>query len=206
MSDNHGGPGVREYALLLARFLRSPRTVGAVAPSSRALARAMVAHLDAGNSPASARIVELGPGTGSFTSEIVKRLGPDSRFLALDIDPAFVDDIRRRWPQVDCRCASAADLDRLARDAGMWPVDHVISGLPFVSLPPATTRQVLEAIAAALRAGGTFTTFQYVHGYRFPTAVAFRRLCESLIGPAAAPQRVLPNLPPAYVLRWKRGG
>ena len=54
--------------LFLRQFVQSPRTVGAVLPSSPALARAMLAPIDF----ASARtIVEFGPGTGAFTREIV---------------------------------------------------------------------------------------------------------------------------------------
>ena len=86
MRDAANGTGLREHMLLFSRFLRSPRTVGAVTASSRALAEAMVG----GSRPdGRSRVVELGPGTGAFTSAIVERLGPDTRFLAIDIDPAF---------------------------------------------------------------------------------------------------------------------
>ena len=57
----------------------------------------------------------------------------------------------------------------------MLPVDHIVSGLPFVSLPQAMTQRMLASISNTLRPGGTFTTFQYLHGYRLPSAVAFRR-------------------------------
>src|SRR6187399_3728628 len=104
MSESSNGTSLREHALLFSRFLRSPRTVGAVTASSRALAEAMVDGLDL-EKPGC--IVELGPGTGAFTSAIVERLGPETRFLALDIEPAFVERINARWPAVECVCASA---------------------------------------------------------------------------------------------------
>ena len=81
--------GFRESLLLLRKFLRSPRTVGAVTPSSRALARAMIANLPI-NEPAS--IVELGPGTGAFTGAILDRVGPKARVLAMELEPEFVDE------------------------------------------------------------------------------------------------------------------
>ena len=46
MSRAPSGSGLREHLLLFGRFLRSPREVGAIAPSSRVLARAMVAGLN----------------------------------------------------------------------------------------------------------------------------------------------------------------
>ena len=50
---------------------RDPRLVGAVAPSSRFLARKMLEGLDL---KSGMRIVEFGPGTGSFTGELFHRL------------------------------------------------------------------------------------------------------------------------------------
>ncbi len=99
----------------------------------------------------------------------------------------FVERIRRQWPQVECVCASAAALPALAAERGMTPIDHVVSGLPFASLPGAVTTQILEGLERTLRPGGTFTTFQYVHAYRLPPAVAFRRDINERMGSDACP-------------------
>ena len=77
--------GLREHLLIASKFLRHPRTVGAIAASSRTLAQKMIAKIPA-DRPVT--VVELGPGTGSFTRAIVERLAPGSRFLATD---------HRRW-------------------------------------------------------------------------------------------------------------
>jgi phospholipid N-methyltransferase len=201
MADSSNGTSLREHVLLFSRFLRSPRTVGALTASSRALAETMVEDLDLRRA---GHIVELGPGTGVFTAAIVDRLGPDTRFLAVDIDPEFVRRLRLRWPDIECVCASAAQLDQLTAERGLQPVDHIVSGLPFVSLPLAMTRQILESIGHVLRPGGTFTTFQYLHGYRLPSAVTFRRLMSEKMGGPPHNRLVLRNFPPAVVLTWKK--
>ena len=82
MSNASNGTGLREHVFLFRRFLRSPRTVGALTASSRALAVAMVEGL-ALEQPG--HVVELGPGTGVFTAAIAERLGKDTRFLAVDM-------------------------------------------------------------------------------------------------------------------------
>ncbi len=202
MSDSAPGTSIREHVLLFSRFLKSPRTIGAVTPSSRALAEAMVQGIDL-RQPG--RIVELGPGTGVFTAAIVERLGPATQFLALDIDPTFVARINARWPGVECICGSAERLDRIAADRGLLPVDHIVSGLPFVSLPPAVTLQIIESISSVLRPGGTFTTFQYVLGYRFPSAVAFRREMSFWMHAQPTVRLVVRNMPPVFVLTWTKG-
>ena len=192
---------LRESMLIFSKFLKSPRTVGAVAPSSRALAEMMVSNLPEG---APITVVELGPGTGAFTGAIVDRIGPDARFLAIDIEPDFVDKIRKRWPSVECVCASAEQLERLVSDRAIGPVDHIISGLPFASLPVAMTRQILEGIEHTLRPGGTFTTFQYVHGYGMPPGRLFRQQMTEIMGTPPKRRLVLRNFPPTYILTWTR--
>jgi phospholipid N-methyltransferase len=201
MREATNGTGIREHVLLLSRFLRSPRTVGAVTPSSRAVAEAMVSDLDFSR-PSS--IVELGPGTGALTGPIVERLGPHIDFLAVDIDPAFCEQIQRRWPRVDCVCGSAEQLDAILADRGRPAVDHILSGLPFVSLPVPVTRQILEIVVKVLRPGGTFTTFQYAHAYGMPAGASFRRSMSERMGAEPHVTLVLKNLPPALVLTWRK--
>jgi phosphatidylethanolamine/phosphatidyl-N-methylethanolamine N-methyltransferase len=196
---SHGG--IREHVLLFSRFLRSPRTVGAVTPSSRAVAEAIVSDVDFSKP---SRIVELGPGTGALTAPIVERLGPHIDFLAVDIDPAFCERIQKRWPWVDCVCASAEQLDDIVAERGLMPIDHIVSGLPFASLPEPVTEQILENVVKVLRPGGTFATFQYVHAYGMPAGVAFRRGMSARMGGSPHVRLVVRNFPPALVLTWKK--
>jgi phospholipid N-methyltransferase len=201
MSEVSNGTGIREHLLLFSRFLRNPRTVGALSPSSRALAYDIVNSLDLSGS---ARVVELGPGTGALTGAIVERIGPEGRFFAVDIEPAFVRQIRLRWPDIECVCASAEHLESLLRARDLLPVDHIISGLPFASLPPPMTSRILDGIAKSLRAGGTFTTFQYVHAYGLPAAISFRRKMNAKMRTSPSRSLVIRNVPPAWVLTWHK--
>ena len=61
---------MREQLRFAGQMLRNPRSVGAVAPSSKRLARIMVAAL--GNLEPGSVILELGPGTGAFTRNYAK--------------------------------------------------------------------------------------------------------------------------------------
>ena len=188
------------HLLMLGRFVRSPRTVGAVAPSSRALAAEMVRGLDL-TGPTT--VVELGPGTGVVTSAISAQLGPDAHALAIDIEPKFVAAIARRFPRIEAVCASAADLPALLHARHQFPRRHIISGLPFASLPGEVTTAILDAVAASLRPGGTFTTFQYVNGYPTPLAKSFRRALSARMGSSPERRMVWRNIPPAFVLTWR---
>src|SRR5208283_2978831 len=84
-----------------AHFLRSlvatPRLTGAVAPSGRALARAMAAAVDPGRA---GLVVELGPGTGPVTRALIER-GLDRQRLALvEFDPRFCRILEERFETV----------------------------------------------------------------------------------------------------------
>jgi phospholipid N-methyltransferase len=200
MSDDRQSDS--EWAGHLAFFgalIRNPRAVGAIVPSSASLARRMVRDV----APAS-RVVELGPGTGVITREILARRGDAGSLLAIDVSRAFVDRIRRAWPGIDCVCASAEMLPVLAAERGWSEVDHIVSGLPFATLPSATTQLILDGVHQVLRPGGTFTTFQYVHAYRIPSAAAFRRDMSRRLGCQPSTQLVVRNVPPALVLTWHR--
>jgi phospholipid N-methyltransferase len=201
MSDASQGAGLREHMLMVSRFLRSPSTVGAVSASSRAMARMMVARIPT-DRPVS--VVELGPGTGAFTSAIVHRVAPGSRILAIELEQAFVDRVRKKLPTVDVVLASAVDLEQLVRARQMAPVDHIISGLPFASLPMDMTRRILDGIEHVLRPGGTFTTFQYLHGYGLRPGRTFRRQMSQRMGGPPVRRLVVKNFPLAFILSWTR--
>ncbi|GMV22812.1 MAG: methyltransferase [Acidimicrobiia bacterium] len=193
---------MNEHLAMLGRFVRSPRTVGAVTPSSRALILEMLEGLDL---TGDASIVELGPGTGVVTREIAARLGHDARCLAIELDAGFARALAGRLRGIDVVCGSAAELPNIAREHGYSRIDHIVSGLPFASLPAAVTAQVLDGIAEVLPPGGTFTTFQYVHGFPMPLATTFRRELSARLGTGPERRLVMRNLPPAYVLSWSRG-
>src|SRR6516162_9581643 len=75
-------------------FRRHFRTTGSILPSSRFLARALARPLR-GPRPAS-RILEVGPGTGSVTCEIARRMLAGDRLDAVEINRHFVEVIERR--------------------------------------------------------------------------------------------------------------
>jgi phosphatidylethanolamine/phosphatidyl-N-methylethanolamine N-methyltransferase len=190
-----------DHRLFLSHFRKSPRTVGAIAPSSQRLARAMLDGLDL---DPGVRVVELGPGTGAITREIARRLPAAGICLTIDINPVFSARVAARWPHIESVCDQAERLVEITRQRNLLPIDHIVSGLPFASLPVASARAIVDAIVASLRPGGTFTTFQYAHAYGFPSALGVRRTLTRQMGPRPTRRLVMGNLPPALVLRWRK--
>ncbi|MGH9361397.1 MAG: class I SAM-dependent methyltransferase [Thermoanaerobaculia bacterium] len=202
-NGSNRAPGGVEHLVFLGRFLLHPRTVGAIAPSSRYLARRMVAGIERSEE---LKVVELGPGTGALTGAIAGILPPGGRYLGIERDPVFVRILAQRWPQLECVCDSVESLVSILDERGLLPVDHIVSGLPFASLPSAVTPPILDAIRNCLRPGGTFTTFQYLHAYPLPAARAFRAEMRERFGPPRERGIVVRNLPPCFVLTWRTPG
>jgi phospholipid N-methyltransferase len=143
------------------RFLRAfaahPRQVGAILPTSRYAVRDM---LDLGDVPSAGLVVELGAGTGAQTAEILTRLGPGARLVALEIDPALAQLLEQRLddPRLEVVCDSAEHLEKhLAGERA----DVLVCALPFTSLDPGLRRRILDVLPRVLAPRGVALVIQY---------------------------------------------
>ena len=185
----------RTAALFLRQFVQSPRTVGAVLPSSAALARTMLAPIDF----ATARtIVEFGPGTGAFTREIAARLAPGCRYLGIELNPQFVRELAAAFPRLTFVHGSVADLAQILAAQGIAVIDAIVCGLPWATLPISLQETVFAAIDRALVPGGVFVTFGYLQSLVLPGAWALRRRLRRSFAEVGRSPVVWGNVPPAF--------
>ena len=192
---------MREHLKFVASFVRHPLSVGAVAPSSRFLARRMVE--DMGLEEAQT-VVELGPGTGSFTQAIETRLRPDAFFLALELNPEFATLLASRTSRATVIQDSAEHIARHLEAHGRPQADAIFCGLPWASFPVSLQERIMSAVIDALRPGGRFATFAYIHACWFPTARKFNRWLRSRFPSVSTTRVVWRNLPPAFVYRCRK--
>jgi len=192
---------VSTLARFWREFLAAPGTTGAVAPSSAALARRMVEWIDW---PRAGTVIECGPGNGAFTGEILSRLRPGAAFLAVELNPRFVQDLRRQFPQTEIAEGSIRDLPTLAARAGLGPADAVLSSLPWAAFPAPLQRECLGAIGASLAPGGQFVTFAYNIGRWTAKGRRFRDLLPHYFAAVEESPTAWLNLPPAFVYRCRR--
>ena len=146
-------------------------------------------------------VVELGPGTGSFTRAIQDSIVPSTTFFALEINKEFATNLRLRFPGLTVHHDSADKLPQYLAHHGKSAADCVLSGLPWASLPIAVQEESMTAVVESLSPGGTFTTFAYLHALCLPGARRFRKRLESLFTSVELSPVVWLNLPPAFVYR-----
>jgi phospholipid N-methyltransferase len=210
-----------ECGSLFRECRRHFRSTGALLPSSRFLARALVSELRKPRS--SGRILEVGPGTGSVTAEILRHLKPDDHLDAVEINAQFIALLERRFEKErpfrrrrDQVRLIHAPVEELLGD-GVY--DFIVSGLPLNNFPAAQVREIFQAFTRLLKPGGMLSYYEYVLIRQLKTPFANRRERRRLyrVGRVVGRyirafqfrrQHVLMNVPPAIVrhLRFAPGG
>ena len=200
--------------LFFSEFRRNFRTTGAVLPSGRRLSAALARFVREGDGQRPRRILEVGPGTGAVTRQIVAALRPDDRLDLVELNDSFVECLRQRFRR-DPAFQPAADRSRVLH----CPVedlpaeatyDVIVSGLPLNNFAVDEVRRILDGLAKLAQPGGTLSFFEYIAIRRLKALVAGRAERARLRGIGEVVGRllgqrevrrdwILPNVPPAWV-------
>jgi phospholipid N-methyltransferase len=188
-------------ATFASQALSEFQSTAAIAPSSRFLAEAMVRPLPMARART---VVELGPGTGVMTEELLEQLPYDGKLLAFEINPRFVKYLRRnlsdpRLEVIECGAERAeAELEK----RGIAKVDAILSSLGLSLLPDALNQEIFEGLLPRLADDGVFTQFQYFTRMRvldgLPEYFDVGRFLERYF-PVVKRRMIVRNLPPAFV-------
>lgn len=149
------------------QFRKRFETTGAIAPSSRFLAKAMTRYLAARDPQKPVRVLEIGPGTGPVTDEIVRLLQPHDRFDLVELNEEFVQILRQRFEQETAwkKVAAQSQIHQMPiQDYQVSePYHFVISGLPLNNFPAALVTTITDAYFRLLRPDGVLSYFEYMY-------------------------------------------
>lgn len=187
--------------LFLKRFLANPGIVGALLPSSPALCREITSHINIESAEA---VVELGPGTGVITDEILARLNPQAKFVAIELDNKMYDNLHQNRPDLNIVNDSAVNLPEIMEQAKIKHLNTIISGLPWAAFPEKLQLGILNAVVDSLCDGGYFTTFAYLQGLLLPAGQRFKKLLKKSFREVNISRVIWKNVPPAIVYRCKK--
>jgi phospholipid N-methyltransferase len=134
--------------------------LGSVIPSSRFLVRKALDQIDWSRARL---VVEYGPGMGTFTGEILKRMGPDGRLLVFETHPDFVRHLEQSIhdPRLEVIHDSAEEVAAALGARGGGPADYVISGIPFSLMPDGVRDSILRNTRSVLDPTGAFLVYQF---------------------------------------------
>jgi phosphatidylethanolamine/phosphatidyl-N-methylethanolamine N-methyltransferase len=179
------------------RFIRSwlekPLSTGAVAPSSKLLARTMAGYVDP---EANGPVIELGPGTGPVTEALVQQGVDPERLVLVEFNPTFCRLLRSRYPTATVVQGDAYSLERLLGGLLRQPAAAVVSGLPLFTKPMKMRLRLLRDAFSLMAPAAPFVQFTYAVISPIPKA---------LHGVSAeASERIWMNLPPARVWVYRK--
>jgi phospholipid N-methyltransferase len=173
-----------DYRVFWREFRQQYHTTGALIPSGRALARALARFArDRDNHVAEVlqnsdlavseklpcegrRILEVGPGTGAVTGEIIKAMRPSDRLFLVERNDQFVARLRARLAE-DTAFSPIADQVTIYHSSvedlpENNPYDLIVSGLPLNNFAVESVLQILSKLRRLLTADGTLSFFEYV--------------------------------------------
>ena len=197
----------------VGQFFTNFKTTGAIFPSGGALAKAMTRPARRADGPR--RILEVGPGTGSFTRHLLDALNPGDEFHIVEINNAFARYLEKRF-LCDFRKANP-DITVILHclpieEAGIEGVfDFIVCGLPFNNFPASLMRQIFRKMISLLAEGGKLTYFEYAGVRMFKAPIVGstgrkklrrHRAIVKVLHRRHDGRRdfVLANVPPAYAL------
>jgi len=174
--------------------IRDIKTSGTIVPSSRFLTKRMVKHIDFNNVKV---IVEFGPGNGIITKEILKRIQPQTKLIAFEINDRFFESLENiKHSQLIIEKVSAEDITEVLQKHGFDKVDCVISSLPFTNIPPEISDRILSKTYEAMEAESLFVQYQYSLTY-------YKKLKEVFKDNVKLSFEAF-NIPPAFVYIAKK--
>jgi phosphatidylethanolamine/phosphatidyl-N-methylethanolamine N-methyltransferase len=174
-------------------WLEKPLALGAVTPSSRALARPMAAYVDPGTP---GPVIELGAGTGPITEALIAQGIDPLRLVLVEFDATFCRLLRARFPTATVVQGDAYGLKHLLAGMVQEPAAAVVSGLPLFTKPLKMRLRLLFEAFGLMSPGAPFIQFTYNAVPPLPARLDRVR--------AQASERVWMNIPPARVWVYRR--
>jgi phospholipid N-methyltransferase len=150
----------KQAGVFALNFVKHPTMSGSLIPSSRFLIRRLLSQIDWRTARV---IVEYGPGAGTITAHMLRRMRFDATLVVFEMNDDFAHFLRREFsdPRLHIVHGSAADVrDELAR-RGFDHADYIVSGIPFSTMPTSVRESILHTSRALLQPGGTFLVYQF---------------------------------------------
>ena len=173
----------------LTTFFKERKQVGAVAPSSRFLVKKMCNKVDFEKSNI---IIELGPGTGVFTKEILARAKPSAKIFVFELNEDFFHLLTSQF--VDKRIIlvneSAENMETVLRAHDIQHADVIISSLPLTVIPEPIKTNIIKSAHSVLKPKGLYIQYQY--------SLSAKKLLESYFGKLNLKFSLI-NIPPAFI-------
>ncbi|MFI5347238.1 MAG: class I SAM-dependent methyltransferase [Elusimicrobiota bacterium] len=136
------------------------RSIGSVTPSSRFLVERMVKSASLEDAKL---VVEYGPADGVITRDLLKKMRPDARLIAVEFNEkmhaALLEKVKD--PRLTAIRGDVRRIDNLLAAQGVTSVDRIVSCVPFALFTGRERHEILTKTSNILGPGGRFVAFGY---------------------------------------------
>jgi phosphatidylethanolamine/phosphatidyl-N-methylethanolamine N-methyltransferase len=143
----------RFFRALIAR----PKNIGAIMPSSPALAEAIAREID----PHAGPVLEIGPGTGVITEAILARGVTAESLTLLEYDEDMARHLAARYPKARVFQGDAFDLDATLGKPNGSPFGAIVSGIPLLNHSMSRRQSFMMGLVSRLMPGAPLIQFSY---------------------------------------------
>ena len=141
------------------RLIKSIRTSGTITPSSQRLINRLLAPIDFSTAN---YIIELGPGNGCVTRDLLARMHADCKLICLEVNSDFVSQlVALDDPHLFVFNTCASSIRSVLDEMNIDRVDHIVSSLPLALIDDDMVAAILNSVSSNLRPGGRFLQYQY---------------------------------------------
>ena len=179
----------------LLYFLKDLKQVGAVAPSSKFLAKDLVCQLKdrlADTDCESLNILEVGAGTGSLTKQIAKHLRSQDSLDIVEIHKKFYQIVGSKYRHSDNIRIHHSDILNFHPQK---KYDFIFSSLPYENMPETITKQIWEKKLKLCSPKAFISYFKYLKFRNFKSDFE-----EEIVDTYGQNKKiVLLNIPPAKI-------
>ena len=150
----------RRRVVFMRNFFKHPRMVGSLLQSSPRLVARIADAIDFGQAR---NLVEYGPGVGTITTELLRRMAMNARLLAIEFNGEFVELLKESIDDARFELAHGGAHEVLAEMAAhrMPRADVIVSGIPFSTMDAELRERILRSTWRALAPEGVFIVYQY---------------------------------------------
>ena len=176
--------------VFFSNFLKKPKEVAAVAPSSRYVIRHITKNIDFSKTKC---IVEYGPRVGTITKMILENLNQDAKLICFESNFEFCTFLDKNLN--DSRLVvindSAEKLDFYLEKLDITDIDYVLSGIPFSLIKKEIKKDIIKKTEYILRESGKFIIYQQynwhlkkyldIHFKKISTEVELRNMPPTIL-------------------------
>lgn len=141
----------------LKTFIKD-KNVASVTPTSLRVVKSVCEPIDFSRDLV---IVEYGPGNGVFTHYLLDRVTGGSKIILIETNEDFVSTLKEiRDRRLNVFQASAENVGKIMKNAGIDKADYIISGIPFSFLKAGVKDKILLESRRLLKDDGMFLAYQ----------------------------------------------